>query len=161
MREVLPNLPPMPVWVLYPQNRLLSQRVRVFVDWLTEVFAAAPYQAKPKRYTAPIRSSCVGRLLHEMTDERAIATSELPVRRHPRRSRRRSSARGRDLERGNGSRAPAAGPRPPGRKCAWGLQGGALVAIRAWTPWAIDIDDRVIGEIRRQQELIRSRVDQE
>ncbi len=54
LREVLPDLPPppMPVWVLYPQNRLLSQRVRVFVDWLTEVFAAAPYQAVTlKRYT--------------------------------------------------------------------------------------------------------------
>jgi DNA-binding transcriptional LysR family regulator len=54
LREVLPDLPPppMPVWVLYPQNRLLSQRVRVFVDWLTEVFAAAPYQATTlKRYT--------------------------------------------------------------------------------------------------------------
>lgn len=52
LREVLPDLlpPPMPVWVLYPQNRLLSQRVRVFVDWLTELFAAAPHQATPKRY---------------------------------------------------------------------------------------------------------------
>jgi DNA-binding transcriptional LysR family regulator len=52
LREVLTDFPPppMPVWVLYPQNRLLSQRVRVFVDWLTEVFAAAPYQAASKRY---------------------------------------------------------------------------------------------------------------
>jgi DNA-binding transcriptional LysR family regulator len=54
LREVLPGLPPpsMPVWVFYPENRLLSQRVRVFVDWLTEVFAAAPYQSTPKRYTS-------------------------------------------------------------------------------------------------------------
>ena len=54
LREVLPGLrpPPMPVWVFYPENRLLSQRVRVFVDWLTEVFAAAPYQSAPKRYTS-------------------------------------------------------------------------------------------------------------
>lgn len=40
--ELLPdNLPPtMPVSVLYPQNRHLSPRVRVFVDWLKEVFQA-------------------------------------------------------------------------------------------------------------------------
>lgn len=52
--EVLPALPPpsMPVWVLYPESRFLLQRVRVFVDWLTEVFGAAPYQAGRKRPTA-------------------------------------------------------------------------------------------------------------
>lgn len=40
--ELLPdNLPPpMPVSVLYPHNRQLSPRVRVFVDWLKEVFQA-------------------------------------------------------------------------------------------------------------------------
>lgn len=40
--ELLPdNLPPpMPVSVLYPHNRHLSPRVRVFVDWLKEVFQA-------------------------------------------------------------------------------------------------------------------------
>lgn len=30
--------PPMPVSVLYPQNRHMSSRVRVFIDWLSEVF---------------------------------------------------------------------------------------------------------------------------
>ena len=30
--------PPMPVSVVYPQNRHLSSRIRVFIDWLTEVF---------------------------------------------------------------------------------------------------------------------------
>jgi DNA-binding transcriptional LysR family regulator len=59
LQEVLPDLPPppMPVWVFYPQNRLLSQRLRVFVDWMTEVFAAAPYQSPPKRYNKsnPVR----------------------------------------------------------------------------------------------------------
>ncbi|WP_085631891.1 LysR family transcriptional regulator [Pseudomonas sp. R16(2017)] len=41
IREVLPDTPPppMPVSVLYPHNRHLSPRVRVFVDWLSEVFA--------------------------------------------------------------------------------------------------------------------------
>ncbi|MGT2493437.1 LysR family transcriptional regulator [Cupriavidus basilensis] len=33
--------PPMPVSVLYPQNRQLSSRVRVFVQWLREVFEVA------------------------------------------------------------------------------------------------------------------------
>lgn len=33
--------PPMPVSVLYPQNRQLSSRVRVFVQWLREVFETA------------------------------------------------------------------------------------------------------------------------
>ncbi len=38
---VLPALapPPLPVSVLYPQSRQLSPRVRVFVDWLREIFA--------------------------------------------------------------------------------------------------------------------------
>jgi len=43
MREILPDTPPpsMPVSVVYPQNRHLSPRVRVFVDWLAEVFENA------------------------------------------------------------------------------------------------------------------------
>ena len=32
--------PPMPVSVLYPQSRHLSSRLRVFIDWLAEVFRA-------------------------------------------------------------------------------------------------------------------------
>ena len=31
--------PPLPLTVLYPQNRHLSPRVRVFIDWLAELFA--------------------------------------------------------------------------------------------------------------------------
>jgi DNA-binding transcriptional LysR family regulator len=40
LREVLASTPPppLPVSVLYPHNRQLSVRVRVFVQWLTEVF---------------------------------------------------------------------------------------------------------------------------
>jgi len=43
LREVLPNNPPppMPVSVLYPQNRQMSPRVRVFVDWISEIFEKA------------------------------------------------------------------------------------------------------------------------
>lgn len=41
--EVLPSYPPSPspVSLMYPRNRQLSPRVRVFIDWLVEVFAAA------------------------------------------------------------------------------------------------------------------------
>jgi DNA-binding transcriptional LysR family regulator len=40
--DVLPDFPPMasPVYVLYPQSRQLSPRVRVFIDWLSSEFAA-------------------------------------------------------------------------------------------------------------------------
>lgn len=40
---ILEDFPPerMPVSVLYPQNRHLSPRVRVFIDWLAGVFEAA------------------------------------------------------------------------------------------------------------------------
>ncbi|MFC4525530.1 LysR family transcriptional regulator [Dyella halodurans] len=40
--DVLPAFPPAssPVYLLYPQNRQLSPRVRVFVDWLAAEFAA-------------------------------------------------------------------------------------------------------------------------
>jgi DNA-binding transcriptional LysR family regulator len=42
MVEVLPETPPAPapVYVLYPHNRQLSPRVRVFIDWLAAEFAA-------------------------------------------------------------------------------------------------------------------------
>jgi DNA-binding transcriptional LysR family regulator len=36
--------PPMPVSVLYPQNRQLSSRVRVFAQWLRDIFEAASVQ---------------------------------------------------------------------------------------------------------------------
>lgn len=40
--EVLPGFPPTPspVYVLYPQNRQLSPRVRAFIDWISAEFAA-------------------------------------------------------------------------------------------------------------------------
>lgn len=40
--DVLPEFPPepSPVYVLYPQNRQLSPRVRVFIDWLSAEFAS-------------------------------------------------------------------------------------------------------------------------
>ena len=50
LEVLLPELPPptLPVSVLYPQNRQLSPRVRVFVDWLKGVFAGfEPAKAAP------------------------------------------------------------------------------------------------------------------
>lgn len=40
--EILPDTPPSPtpVYVLYPRNRQLNLRVRVFIDWVAGVFAA-------------------------------------------------------------------------------------------------------------------------
>jgi DNA-binding transcriptional LysR family regulator len=47
LREVLADAPPppLPVSVLYPHNRQLSVRVRVFVQWLTEVFDTATHRS--------------------------------------------------------------------------------------------------------------------
>jgi DNA-binding transcriptional LysR family regulator len=44
LKIVLPGFspPPMPVSVLYPHNRQLSARVRVFVQWLSQRFEGAP-----------------------------------------------------------------------------------------------------------------------
>lgn len=46
LREVLPDYPPAPIELaaLYPPHRQLSRRVRVFVDWLVELFGQADMQ---------------------------------------------------------------------------------------------------------------------
>ena len=46
-RELVPVLeewqpPPLPVHVLYPANRHLSSKVRVFIDWAAQLFARSP-----------------------------------------------------------------------------------------------------------------------
>ncbi|QJE00509.1 LysR family transcriptional regulator [Massilia forsythiae] len=45
MVQVLPDWTsePLPVHVVYPQNRHLSAKVRVFVEWVSDLFAAHPY----------------------------------------------------------------------------------------------------------------------
>jgi LysR family transcriptional regulator for bpeEF and oprC len=45
MVQLLPDWTsdPLPVHVVYPQNRHLSAKVRVFVEWVSEVFANHPY----------------------------------------------------------------------------------------------------------------------
>ncbi len=45
MVQVLPDwhADPLPIHIVYPQNRHLSAKVRVFVEWVAELFAANPY----------------------------------------------------------------------------------------------------------------------
>ena len=39
--------PPVPIHIVYPANRHLSARVRVFVDWMIDLFRASPYTLPP------------------------------------------------------------------------------------------------------------------
>ena len=46
---------PMPVHVVYPQNRHLSAKVRVFVEWVAELFANNPHlRLQPADTAAPV-----------------------------------------------------------------------------------------------------------
>jgi DNA-binding transcriptional LysR family regulator len=49
LERVLPEhlVPSMPVSILYPRNRQLSPRVRLFIDWVVERFAAAKLDPDP------------------------------------------------------------------------------------------------------------------
>jgi DNA-binding transcriptional LysR family regulator len=65
LRVVLPDLapPPMPVSVVYAQSRHLSPRVRVFVDWIHEIFAAArtdKHRHLPRPRGAPEKAQGAG-----------------------------------------------------------------------------------------------------
>jgi DNA-binding transcriptional LysR family regulator len=42
------QLPPMPVSIAYPPNRHLGNKLRVFVDWIVELFAKHPSQKMPR-----------------------------------------------------------------------------------------------------------------
>ncbi len=47
MKPVLPDwhVPPLPLHVVYPPNRHLSTRLRVFVEWIAQIFAATDLAA--------------------------------------------------------------------------------------------------------------------
>jgi DNA-binding transcriptional LysR family regulator len=47
--QLLPDHPPppIPVWLLYPRNRQLSPRVRAFLDWASQEFAARSSASAP------------------------------------------------------------------------------------------------------------------
>lgn len=57
LRPVLPDwrVPPLPLHVVYPPNRHLSTRLRVFVDWVAAVFAAAELAPGPEPGREPGR----------------------------------------------------------------------------------------------------------
>jgi LysR family transcriptional regulator for bpeEF and oprC len=43
---------PLPLHVVYPQNRHLSAKVRAFVEWIAELFAAEPALQRGQMSTA-------------------------------------------------------------------------------------------------------------
>ena len=59
LRVVLPKLapPPMPVSIVFAQNRHLSSRVRVFVDWVREVFAVATGPGEPAKQAMGVETT--------------------------------------------------------------------------------------------------------
>lgn len=46
--EILPEMPPpdMPLYVMYPPGRFLAPRIRVFIEWLNELFARPAFAAR-------------------------------------------------------------------------------------------------------------------
>jgi len=54
------QIEPLPVWIMYPQNRHLSAKVRVFVEWIADLFTAESAQqtgieaahVQPRRHLA-------------------------------------------------------------------------------------------------------------
>jgi len=56
MVQILPDWrsDPAPIHVVYPQNRHLSAKVRVFVEWVAELFAANPYMHMGAMPRAPV-----------------------------------------------------------------------------------------------------------
>jgi LysR family transcriptional regulator for bpeEF and oprC len=59
MVQILPDWTsdPLPIHVVYPQNRHLSAKVRVFVEWVAELFAANPYMRMGAAPRAPLPSA--------------------------------------------------------------------------------------------------------
>lgn len=59
MVQVLPDWTsePLPVHIVYPQNRHMSAKVRVFVEWVSDLFANHPYmhlRAVPRPQATPV-----------------------------------------------------------------------------------------------------------
>src|ERR1700674_2533257 len=54
------QIDPLPVWIMYPQNRHLSAKVRVFVEWIADLFSRGVAQqtmldaahAQPRKHLA-------------------------------------------------------------------------------------------------------------
>jgi LysR family transcriptional regulator for bpeEF and oprC len=59
MVQLLPDWTsePLPVHIVYPQNRHLSAKVRVFVEWVSDLFANHPQmRIRPADQPAPLVS---------------------------------------------------------------------------------------------------------
>jgi LysR family transcriptional regulator for bpeEF and oprC len=48
LRQILPDwaVEPLPLHVVYPPNRHLSNKLRVFVDWIAGLFASGAFPAR-------------------------------------------------------------------------------------------------------------------
>ena len=73
---------PMPISVLYPQNRHLSPKVRAFTDWAAELFAQCPLlNGRDEEYDAALctfsEKRSEGATLRDMFEQRSIAESVL------------------------------------------------------------------------------------
>lgn len=80
LREVLPQWSPspLPMSVIYPANRHLSPKVRAFVDWVAELFAACPLLGG----SAPVDYCCSyqgkpGNTLRSLAEQHNLAESVL------------------------------------------------------------------------------------
>ena len=54
LREILKDYPspPRPISIMYPRNRHLPRKVRVFTDWVAELFERAPLMQAPRPETS-------------------------------------------------------------------------------------------------------------
>jgi LysR family transcriptional regulator for bpeEF and oprC len=70
--EVLPNLRslPMPISVVYPHSRHLSSKVRVFVDWIAELFDRCPLLSG----RGSLERACTSRTFEERESAPALDT---------------------------------------------------------------------------------------
>lgn len=59
--EVLPdcNPKPKPISIVYPHNRHLSQKVRVFADWIAELFESTPALEGGENWRGKVRAAAV------------------------------------------------------------------------------------------------------
>ena len=70
--EVLPELKPlpMPISAVYPHSRHLSPKVRVFVDWIAEVFDRCPLLSG----RGTLDTACSKRTFEELESSPALDT---------------------------------------------------------------------------------------
>ncbi|MCV2217743.1 LysR family transcriptional regulator [Thauera sp. Sel9] len=81
LQEVLPQWQPssLPISVVYPASRHLSPKVRAFVDWVTELFAACPLLGGRAAvdYCCSYEGPCTGNTLRSVAEQHNLAESVL------------------------------------------------------------------------------------